>query len=458
MMKQLKPWRFFAGLILFFAGLDVTLLLSHMSRLIGVVLIFTGSLLMISGHPMLYERTKDALPEKLVSFFDPKKLCKLRYTLLLLLVALSALAFYSPYYVLILVLILLIIPEILLRALKKENTDIVILSMEFQIFVFLSTLVYMNFDGIFGYRNPPAVFPLIFLAGAWCIEALYLHGHLKPTKPVKSVKHTEDEGPFLSERFIHFLTFKGRLKPLFPLFGIAIIAMVLVFNLFIRPGGFSLGSHDGVTLLLGIAVIAYNHIPDRYSFERDFTLLFLTFLFLILVLPITLITYTYGPMTEATNSPVVFHMLARPTAWLLRMVGIPTEAFISGPWVVIVMPMASESIHVDYVHRNVLIGLSCTGLYSVTIFISAFLSFVMVHFRKLDLKLLSFMGLGIFASWVANVLRMAIIMLMGHFYGIDAMTWTHNNAGIFIFMVWIALFWGVMFWYFDIPVRDIGGE
>ncbi len=451
-MNQLKAWRFFAGLILFFAGLDVTLLLSHMSRLIGVVMIFTGSSLMISGHPMLYKRTKDALPEKLVSFFDPEKLCKLRYPLLVLLVALSALAFYPSYYVLILVLILLVIPEISMRALKKEKTENVILSMEFQIFVFISTLVYMNFDSIFGYRNPPAVFPLVFLAGAWCIEALYLYGHLKPTKPVKSVKQTEAKGPYLSERFIYLLTFKGRFKPLLPILGIAIIAMVFVFNLFIRPGGFSLGSHDGVTLLLGIAVIAYSRIPERYSFERDFTLLFLTFLFLILVLPITLIAYTYGPMTEATNSPVVFHMLARPTAWLLRMAGIPAESFISGQWVVIGMPMASESIHVDHVHRNVLIGLSCTGLYSVTIFISAFLAFVMVHFKKMTFKLSVFMILGIVFSWVANILRMFVIMLMGYHYGNVAMIWTHNNAGIFIFMVWIALFWGVMFKYFDIPI------
>ncbi len=454
-MSKLKTWRFFAGLIIFFAGLDVTLLLSHLSRFIGVALLFAGLLLMITAHPKLSKRTKDALPDKFVSLFSPETLSKLRYLVFFVLSVFTVILFFRSLNTLIPLIVLLVAPELAMRALKKEDTDNTLLSMEFQMFVFVSTVLYINFDAVFGYRDPPAIFPLVFLVAAWIIEGIYLFGRLAPAKPIESVKQPiEEEGPYLSERFIHMITFNGRFKPFIPVVGAAMIGMVFVFNLFIT-GGLSLGSHDGATLLLGVALLAYNRIPDKYSFERDFTMLFLAFLFLILVLPITILAYTSGPMTEASNSPVIYHMLARPTAWLLRSVGIPARAAIKGEWVIIGMPMAANSFYIDYVYREVLIGLSCTGLYSVTIFISAFLAFVMVHFKKMTFQLSLFMVLGIIASWIANILRMFVIMLMGYHYGSEAMMWTHNNAGIFIFMVWIALFWGVMFKFFDIPVgRD----
>ena len=461
-MKSFNRWRFFAGIIFLFAGLDVTLLLSHLSRLVGIVLFFIGLSLIVFSHPRWSKNVLGKIPSPIKKHFSLRNIKIYQYFFLVLLSVLSVFLFYSQLLIAIFVISLIIGSWLVLRITDTvDDKSLILVSMEFQTFLVISTFIFLNFGKLFGYRDPPEIIPLIFIFLAWLIEVAYLRGKLtsKHKLSTKSQQKIEDEDkPYLSERIILLSTLNGNLKKYLPLAGALVFLAVITFNLYTGGTELNFGSHDAVTFLMGVALLAYNYIPEKYSLERDFTLLFLIFLFFILVLPITIIHYYYGPMTEATTSPVVYHLLARPTAGLLSIIGISSSALVEGDWVLIEVMMPSIQNPDHYIRTKVGIGLSCTGLYSVSIFISAFLSFIMVHFRKLDLKLFSFMALGIFASWVANVLRMTIIMVMGHLYGNEAMSWTHNNAGIFIFMAWIALFWGVMFWYFDIPIRDIGGE
>ena len=53
-------------------------------------------------------------------------------------------------------------------------------------------------------------------------------------------------------------------------------------------------------------------------------------------------------------------------------------------------------------------------------------------------------------AYVANLLRMSIIVMVGSYYGPGALAWTHTNLGIFIFLGWISLFWGIAYRYLDI--------
>jgi exosortase/archaeosortase family protein len=94
---------------------------------------------------------------------------------------------------------------------------------------------------------------------------------------------------------------------------------------------------------------------------------------------------------------------------------------------------------------SVLIGISCTGLYSVTIFISGFIAFILIEYGKFDIRVASLLVLGVFTSWFANILRMTIIVLAGSYWGGEALRFTHENLGIFIFMLWVGLFWALMF-------------
>ena len=94
---------------------------------------------------------------------------------------------------------------------------------------------------------------------------------------------------------------------------------------------------------------------------------------------------------------------------------------------------------------NLSIGISCTGLYSVAIFVSAFIAFVAVEYKKADRKAALLLGIGIFLAWFANIIRMTIIVVVGKYYGAEAMVWTHNNIGELIFMAWITMFWLFIF-------------
>jgi len=253
----------------------------------------------------------------------------------------------------------------------------------------------------------------------------------------------EEQGN-LGAKIMGSLTLDGKLTPLFPAAGISLIIFVIFFNLRFT-GALDLGSHDYVTLLLGGTLLAYRYIPNKYEFERDWLLLFFTLLFFILVVPLTLHEIMVGGLPENTNSPFVYYLLAEPVAALISLLGVPAEAYID--------PL--RGVVVNYMIQNggsgeVIIGLSCTGLYSVSIFISAFTAFVLLEYNRLDRKVAVLLTAGVITAYVANILRMSIIVMVGSYYGPAALQWTHNNLGTFIFLGWITLFWGIAYRYLDI--------
>jgi exosortase/archaeosortase family protein len=98
---------------------------------------------------------------------------------------------------------------------------------------------------------------------------------------------------------------------------------------------------------------------------------------------------------------------------------------------------------------RLLIATSCSGVYSFAIFTSAFLAFVASEFRAWDRRLKWFLCMGIWAAYCANLLRMYIIVMVGHRWGSDAMMWAHANAGWLIYMAWVGAFWWLLFrWFF----------
>ncbi|MFH0816432.1 MAG: archaeosortase/exosortase family protein [Methanobacteriota archaeon] len=250
----------------------------------------------------------------------------------------------------------------------------------------------------------------------------------------------------LAGRLIHAVTLNGRLADLMPVGGVAAIILVVAYNL-ATAGAIQLGSNDYVALLLGAILLAYNYVPSKYAAERDFAFLFFAFLFAILVVPTTIYSLKYGALTEAnTDTPWTEWLLTRPTSGLLSIFGVDN-------WLDPNRHNIINYIGTDGFQQAVSIGLSCTGLYSVTIFISAFAAFVAIEYKKFDARVGVLLLVGVVMAWYANVIRMALIVLVGVNYGPEALTWTHNNAGIFIFMAWILLFWGIMF-----KVLGVGNE
>lgn len=251
----------------------------------------------------------------------------------------------------------------------------------------------------------------------------------------------------LGVRFIYFLTFKGMLIRFFPIFGAALIGFAILYNL-ILAGALRLASFDYVTILLGATLIAYNYVPRRFDKGRNLVLLFFFFLFFVLVVPLTATGMIYGGVKEEGNYPFIYYLVAKPVSAILNSVGIASKAFIG-----INPETLSQSVMISYLPPTpndpgrVSVGLSCSGLYSVAVFVSLFISFVMVEFNKVSLKVAAFLGLGILTAWIANLFRISIVIAVGSYYGTEALKWVHANLGEIIFIGWIALFWLVIFKY-----------
>jgi exosortase/archaeosortase family protein len=98
---------------------------------------------------------------------------------------------------------------------------------------------------------------------------------------------------------------------------------------------------------------------------------------------------------------------------------------------------------------TVVITTACSGIYSFGIFASAFLAFVLTEYERPSRRLWALLGLGFFTAYVANVLRMVVIVLVGYYTDtvqtdLQNMLVAHSYAGWFIFLAWISLFWGVL--------------
>lgn len=255
---------------------------------------------------------------------------------------------------------------------------------------------------------------------------------------------------------VNYITLDGRLRPLIPVSGIAVLVMIISYNLFLA-GEFYLGSNDYVALVLAVVLLVYNFIPEKYFVERDFALLFSILLFILLVIPTTILSMSSEE--PDTNVPLTYYLLALPTATFVRLFGIDVISPGTNPATGLLAYNMMEVPGPEGVNLPLGIGLSCTGLYSVAIFVSAFIAFVAVEYMRFDRKVLSLLGIGIFLAWVANILRMSIIVMVGRFYGAETMVWTHNNIGELIFMAWITMFWLFMFRYFGVLDKlDVGKE
>jgi exosortase/archaeosortase family protein len=271
----------------------------------------------------------------------------------------------------------------------------------------------------------------------------------------------------LAERFISFFTLNGRLAFLMPVAGAAVIAADIWVNRSAET--FRLATFDYIALMLGAALIAYPYVPERFAKERNMVLIFSIVLFCVLVAPILLLARLTGQsLSEDLNSPVIRSMLSEPVARFVSLFGTEAHAYsvypsdlANGPFI---FPQGRQvDTAAEYVvfrdsgstWQVVQIGLSCTGLYSVSIFVSLFIAYVTAEYPKMTRRIALLLGLGVLVAWLANLLRMSLIVLAGAYYGGEALLWMHANIGEIIFIAWVLLFWLLLFRVLD-PRRDAG--
>ena len=63
------------------------------------------------------------------------------------------------------------------------------------------------------------------------------------------------------------------------------------------------------------------------------------------------------------------------------------------------------------------------------------------YWKLIILGCIAIFFLGLIISYMANILRMAMIILAGHYWGMDALEFVHSYLGWLLFTGWMLLFW-----------------
>jgi len=248
----------------------------------------------------------------------------------------------------------------------------------------------------------------------------------------------------LASRLIRRLTWQGRLIPYFPAIGIALVVADLAYNAALSATP-ALLTEDTIVLLAAASLIAYGFVPARYARERDFVLVFFLALNAILVVPLLVARAVYADFEESVDL-YSWVALAPQTSTILSFLGVTNTlhevAGSTAPGLTFTPLNLGTGV-------TVVITTACSGIYSFGIFAAAFTAFILTEYERPAVRTWVLLGLGLFASYVANVLRMVVIVLVGYFTDTAAtdlqnMLVAHSYAGWLIFLAWITLFWGLL--------------
>lgn len=286
--------------------------------------------------------------------------------------------------------------------------------------------------------------PFLVLGGALFVWAVWAESKAPAEAP-----------PSLARQFLRWLTLEGRLVPLFPAIGTAIILADVAYN-WIVSASLALGTEDTIVLLGAASLLSYRFVPERYARERDFVLLFFVWLNAILVVPLLVTRLFYADFDRSVDV-YSWVALAPETSALLNVLGVSNQVHVVAGATAPGLTFTPQHIAAQV---TVVITTACSGIYSFGIFASAFVAYVLTEYERLSRRVWLLLGLGLLTAYVANVLRMAMIVLVGYYTDtaqtdLQNMLIAHSYAGWLIFLAWLSLFWGVIF-RFAPPGRTIG--
>jgi len=273
----------------------------------------------------------------------------------------------------------------------------------------------------------PSKIPYYFAPLLILSSGLFIHKIISSSDP-------QDINFTIKSELIRKLTNEGLVTKYFPLIGFLIIALDFILIDFFN--GY-IGRIDRLILFLGAIWIIYYYIPVNFSYERDFLFLFLNFLVFVMIIPTLFYNLYIGNFYNLNQSvlddtTLVHIFLAKPVSVLLQIFGYNTTSI--GETVYFIDLTVNEP-------TKVFVGTDCTGLYSVAIFFTAFTTFYAQRLPFFNFNFVVMLSLGLLMSYVANLIRMALIILVGHYWGIDNLVFAHTYFGWLIFTFWFGIFW-----------------
>ena len=263
------------------------------------------------------------------------------------------------------------------------------------------------------------------------------------------------EAPSLGARLIQRLTWRGHLVRFFPAFGVAFVVADLAYNYFLSATP-DLLTEDVLVLLSGATLLGYGLVPTRFGRERDFLLLFFLCLDLLLVVPL-LLARVVANNPDASVDVYSWTAIAPEVGAILSGLGVANSVHaVSG--------FTAPGITFTPVHVGtpvtLVIATACSGIYSFGIFAAAYIAFLITEYSHPSRRLWLLLALGFAASYVANLLRMVIIVLVGYYTDtaqsdLQNLLLAHSYAGWVLFLAWLALFWGLLFKF--VPIEKAEG-
>lgn len=251
-----------------------------------------------------------------------------------------------------------------------------------------------------------------------------------------SIRPLEEEHGLLVDLLSRIIS-KRQCAIVLPATGFGIIALWSIWKIYVS-GSSDLHMEDFMVTLFGLSLVLYYAGPSKYSAEKDFVvlyLLFMTFVFVVIWKTYTMTTGEGGARLSAYSQ---FYFITNPVVLLLQLLGVDANAVLD-----IHSTGLTNFIDYPYHGRHITLGVgaTCSGLYSAGLFFSAFLSFVLVRYRKLDRFIFAGLAAGLLVTWCSNIFRMTITVLVGSAYGQPALEVFHSYFGIIVFVIFLTIFW-----------------
>lgn len=249
-------------------------------------------------------------------------------------------------------------------------------------------------------------------------------------------KPTEGEEGILVGLLSRFLT-KEQCALVLPVAGFAIIVSWSAWKVFV-VGSTDLRLEDFIVTLFGLSLVLYYAGPSKYAKEKDFVVLYLMFMTIVFAVIWKAYVLLSGDSFRELTGYSEFYFITLPTVYMLQAFGLDVRAELDLQGMGL-----SNTIEFDY-HGNTVplgIGSGCSGLYSVGLFFSAFMAFVIVRYRKVDRYVVLALAIGFLLTWLSNIIRMALTIWVGSVWGAPALAVFHSYIGIVVFVIVITIFW-----------------
>ena len=265
----------------------------------------------------------------------------------------------------------------------------------------------------------------------------------------------EKSDGMLVELLSRFMT-KKQCSILLPLVGFLIILGWSIWKISVK-GTADLRLEDFMVTVLGLSLVLYYSGPSRFTAQKDFVVLYLIFMtFVFVVVWKSYVMFT-GDAGARLSSYTRYYMITIPVVVLVQLLGVDANAFLQ-----IDNSGLTNFIEYEYNGRYVSlgIGVTCSGLYSAGMFFSAFLAFVLVRYKKMDRFILLGLGAGLLVTWLSNIFRMTVTVLVGSIYGHPALSFFHSYFGIIVFIAFLTIFWFLIVRWLDrheplTPIEEI---